>query len=71
MSCPYRYAMNVSVVRASTYPQIQFIITLIIISFSSGFDCLLFTGVCHAPVLIIKEAIADCPALRLVCVTLR
>ena len=30
--------MNVSVVRAQAYPQIQFIITLIIISFSSGFD---------------------------------
>ena len=38
MSCPYRYAMNVSVVRSPAYPQIQFIITLIIISFSSGFD---------------------------------
>lgn len=38
MSCPYHYAMNVSVVRAPAYPQIQFIITLIIISFSSGFD---------------------------------
>ena len=30
MSCPYHYAMNISVVRAPAYPQIQFIITLII-----------------------------------------
>ena len=32
------YAMNISDIRAPAYPQIQFIITLIIISFSSGFD---------------------------------
>jgi len=32
------YAMNISVVRVPAYPQIQFIITLIIISFSSGLD---------------------------------
>ena len=30
MSCPYHYAMNISVVRVPAYPQIQFIITLII-----------------------------------------
>lgn len=30
MSCPYHYAMNISGVRVPAYPQIQFIITLII-----------------------------------------